>query len=496
MVNETNHHDGLHRAVVAQRQWSRLTTRERAQRMRLVQASIVDVADDLCDLLRLPQRRSKSETLSAELIPLCEALRFLRRRGAEILATRTIGVAGRPLWLWGTRGEVQRDAWGTVLILAPWNYPLFLAGVQAAQALVAGNAVLWKPAPGCEAATATLIDCFQNAVGTDLIQQVDSDPQVATRLMEAGVDKIVLTGSSQTGRAVLGTAANRLTSTTMELSGCDCLIALPEAAIDRVIESIAFGLQFNSGATCIAPRRIFIPATQLPRYRTMLETRLASAPGLSVHPAARQTFVQLVEDSLQRGGHILGGVWDRRRLESDGTTNPIVMLDAKPDWPLMQADVFAPVAAICAYQEVEELEALVGAARYALGASIFGNARAARRLARRLKVGTVTINDLIVPTADPRIPFGGRGESGFGTTRGVEGLLEMTCPRVIMTQKLRKPMHYAPSTPGDAQILAGMLELNFASGWRKRFRGLRNLVAGIRQSSGGTKNAYTVRGLK
>ncbi|QDS89408.1 Succinate-semialdehyde dehydrogenase [NADP(+)] [Rosistilla ulvae] len=482
LIDETNCDAALSNAAAAQIQWARLSVRQRARQMRSVQTHVAQSADDLCDLITLPQRRSRTETLSAELIPLCEALRYLQRNAARVLATRKLGITGRPLWLWGTRSEVQRVPLGRVLILAPWNYPLLLAGVQAAQALVAGNAVLLKPAPGCEAATATLVDCFQAVVGTQLIQQVHSDPAVASRLIQSGVEKIVLTGASQTGRRVLATAADSLTPATMELSGCDAMVVLAGADSQRVVRSLLFGLNFNSGATCIAPRRVFVPRQQSDYYRKRLTSQLARLPAVPVHRSVGERLVQVVEDAIARGAQVVGGLWDRQAFERTGCTPPLVLFGARPDWQLMSADLFAPIAAVCDYSSPDELPELVGSSPYALAASIFGPRAAAVDLANRLAVGTVTINDLIVPTADPRLPFGGRRESGFGSTRGAEGLLAMTCPRVIARQSLRNPKHLAPSTAGDEEILAGLLQLNFAGGWRRRLCGLGQMVRGIRHS--------------
>ncbi|QDV69853.1 Aldehyde dehydrogenase [Rosistilla carotiformis] len=482
LIDATNIQTALARAATAQVDWGRTDVRQRAARMHPVQTEIAQAADDLCDLVTLPQRRSKTETLSSELLPLCEALRYLQRHAAKVLKSQKQGIAGRPLWLWGTHSEIQRVPLGRVLILAPWNYPLLLAGVQTAQALVAGNAVLLKPAPGCEAATATLVDCFQAAVGTDLIQQVDSDPAVAERLIRAGVEKIVLTGSSQTGRKVMTAAAETLTPTAMELSGCDAMVVLPGADSNRVADALRFGLSFNSGATCIAPRRIFVPQEQSDHYRKLFGRRLAQQPRLHVHPAVRPRMIQVVEDAIDRGGQWVGGPWDRERFEATGTTPPLLLFGARPDWSIMSADVFAPIAAVCDYSPSDPLVELISRSPYALAASIFGPRKEAQRFAAALEVGTITINDLIVPTADPRLPFGGRRESGFGTTRGRDGLLAMTTPRVITRQTLRHPRHLTVPTAGDEEILAGILQLNFAAGWRRRLRGLGRLVQGIKQS--------------
>ena len=119
---------------------------------------------------------------------------------------------------------------------------------------------------------------------------------------------------------------------------------------------------------------------------------------------------------------------------------------------------------------------------YALGASVFGDGGEAQSVAARLDVGVVTINDLIVPTADPRLPFGGRGESGFGVTRGAEGLLEMTRPKVISKRRGKWLPHLDAPTEADDDILSGLLDFSYSSGFRSRLRGLRKLISSARRA--------------
>jgi len=114
---------------------------------------------------------------------------------------------------------------------------------------------------------------------------------------------------------------------------------------------------------------------------------------------------------------------------------------------------------------------------YALTASIFGEEREARLLAEMLTAGTVTINDLIVPTVDPRVPFGGRRGSGFGVTRGAEGLLEMTAAKTIAVRSGRSTRHFDATTPAHEPLFDGVIRASHAKSLSQRFRGLREIVA-------------------
>jgi aldehyde dehydrogenase (NAD+) len=171
-----------------------------------------------------------ADTLTAEILPLLEAARYLERRAEALLAPRRLGESGRPLWLAGTDQIVLREPWGAILILAPSNYPIMLPGIQALQALVAGNAVAWKPgrggAPASRAIGALLVEA---GLPPDLLDVTADDDETGRSLAASGFDRIVLTGSAATGRGVLAAAAANLTPCTMELSGADPVYVLPGA---------------------------------------------------------------------------------------------------------------------------------------------------------------------------------------------------------------------------------------------------------------------------
>jgi acyl-CoA reductase-like NAD-dependent aldehyde dehydrogenase len=153
-----------------------------------------------------------------------------------------------------------------------------------------------------------------------------------------------------------------------------------------------------------------------------------------------------------------------------------VILRATAEMEAAQADIFAPLLSIFEAADVQAAVDAHARCPYALTAAIFGPEQEAAALASRLPVGTVLINDVIVATADPRVAFGGRRSSGFGVTRGREGLLEMTVLKTIVTQRSRGLRPYDPTTPGHAPFFAAYLEMVHAGTWRARGQGLIRLV--------------------
>ncbi|GBR47384.1 aldehyde dehydrogenase family protein [Gluconobacter roseus] len=360
-------------------------------------------------------KRPAVETLTVELLPLLAACRFLERNAGKVLRERKAGVWRRPLWLPGVTSRVERRPFGAVLILAPGNYPLMLPGIQLLQALVAGNVVALKPAPGGETAARLLADLLVQA-GFPLAVCTVLPTDSGAEAVAAGFDLIVLTGSAQTGRHVLQEAAKTLTPTIMELSGVDPVFVLPGADLAHVARRLVYGARLNNGATCIAPHRVFICREDEAALLTVLRTMLAKKPPLSCDSAGRTRLAALVKRIEAAGG----------RAETVG--NVVIFTQMEGLHNLLDTDIFMPWLALTGVSDIEEALILEKSTSYALGASIFGPVPEATQLARRLRSGSICINNLIVPTADPRLPFGGAGGSGYGVTRGPEGLLALTRP--------------------------------------------------------------------
>ena len=218
-------------------------------------------------------------------------------------------------------------------------------------------------------------------------------------------------------------------------------------------------MRLNGGATCIAPRRIFVPRELALRLETKLLPLLASIPAAALPEAVSSKLAAYLEQAAAMGA----------KLHHAGVGRPVLVADAHPDMALLRHDVFAPWLALIPVLDIEEaLRADLGCP-FALGASIFGPVAPARALAERVRAGAVCINDLIVPTADPRLPFGGSGRSGFGRTRGAEGLLEMTMTKTISLRRGRFRPHLAAPRENDAARFAKMA-LILHGGWGAFFR--------------------------
>jgi len=411
----------------AQQRWSGQPLRTRLRLLRRLRGQIAAAAKQLAAASSGARGRPLAEALTAEVIPLAEAIRFLEREAERILRPQRFGVWRRPLWLGGVRSEVRQEPLGVILIIGPGNYPLFLPGVQMVQALAAGNSVLLKPGQGGGAAAAALVDCAVMAgFDRDLIQLLPETVEAATAAMDAWPDKVIFTGSAAVASSILLRLAERLIPAVIEASGCDALVIRADADLELAANAAAFALTFNGGATCMAPKRIFVHRDVTHK----LFRRLAEIKGDC--GTFSETEQMAIHSAVSAGAQKV-------------SVAPLLLAGVASDSPLWQSAIFGPFSLIATFESDAEVAARVNDCPFALGASIFTrDPAAASRLEAALNVGLVTINDVIVSSADARLPFGGRRRSGFGVTRGAAGLLEMTAPKAVTRSSGRFRPAYQP----------------------------------------------------
>ncbi len=459
-------------ARTAQAAWTQTPLTQRAKLLRQLRGRLVEQPLPLARQIAALRRCSTAEALATEIHPLADAIRFLEKNLASLLRTRRLGRGGRPVWLSGVDAEVRREPFGLVLLIGPGNYPLFLAAVPALQALAAGNAVWIKPAPGGLPLLSEFTQLvIRSGFRPGLIGLLPEDVASTQAAIAARPDQVIFTGSAETGRKILQQLAPQLTPATMELSGCDAAFVRADADLDLAARALAFGITLNRGATCIAPRRVLVAQRLHAALGQKLVTELKQRETIHFE-AGSARWLPLLQQALTDGAQLLHG-----QIRSHQITGPLVLSHAQPEMALLQLDTFAPVMSLVPVAGDEA--ALLANARcpYALGASVFSrDANAARELAARIRAGSVIINDLIAPTADPRLPFGGTGDSGFGVTRGAEGLLAMTFPKTIQHNRARQRRHYAPLDEQQTPLFTALLKLTHGSSLAHRLAAVRDLI--------------------
>jgi acyl-CoA reductase-like NAD-dependent aldehyde dehydrogenase len=370
------------------------------------------------------------ETITAEVMPLIASCRWHARRAGRIL--RDHRLPGRPWWLLGQRGLVRRIPLGRVGIIGTWNYPIQLLGIQIVQAVVAGNQVIVKPSERSPKTQRRLLELARAAglSGEDLVVMSSERTAGSRLLQEPHLDHVVFTGSTAIGSLVAESAARRLLPTTLELSGCDSAIILDDADPVLAARSIWASVTMNAGQTCMAPRRALVHADRHAAFVAALVPRAAGAAMRNLIDAtAADRHRKLVEDAIRRGGRPAALVAD----PADGRrVRPQAILDCPLDAEAFDAEHFGPLLVVRAWRTEAELLTLHRRGGKHLATSVFtADPRRADRLVPALGGGLVTINDSIIPSAHPAATLSPEGDSGWGSSRGTEGLRAMTRPVVV-----------------------------------------------------------------
>ncbi|MEO1128860.1 MAG: aldehyde dehydrogenase family protein [Planctomycetota bacterium] len=421
--------------------------RARLAWLRTFRSEIAAEASHLARLMHREIDKPEEEALSGDIMALLAACTWLERNAARYLRPRRVG--GRALWQLGQKHSITRAPLGTVGIIATWNYPVQLLGIQLMQALVAGNRVIVKPSEHVPDTQARLLELASKAgLSEGTLRWTEATREAGGRMLEEhDLDHLVFTGSTGVGRIIAGELARKLTPSTLELSGRDSAFVLADADPELAAAAVWNGVTMNAGQTCMAPRRALVDARVYPRFLKALAPLASGArPRALITPFAAETCFSLASGAIAAGGRSLSGVAEP---PTNRTLRPLAIVDCPRDAPLVAGDHFGPVIAVVPTRSIDDALAIHRSCDQHLATSIYTrNRRSARTLAERLGASNVTINDTILPTAHPATPIGGHGASGWGLSYGVDGLLQMTRPVVVSTtsSRIRIPLH-RPAEP-------------------------------------------------
>jgi len=341
----------------------------------------------------------------------------------------------------GTSVKTVHDPLGPVLAVMPWNFPFWQVFRFAAPYLTAGNVGLLKHAsnvPGCAEAIA---DVFREAGYPEGVFQtllIPSD-RVDDVVADDRVRAATLTGSGPAGRAIASTAGEHLKKTVLELGGSDPYVVLDDADVETAAKTGAWARNQNGGQSCIAAKR-FVAVDEV--YDEFLDQFVDAIQSLTVGdpmdeetdigPQAREDLMQdlheQVEASVDAGANVVTG---GEPLDREGAYYPpTVLTDVPEGCPADSEELFGPVASVYRVPDEEAAIEKANDTQFGLGASLWTtDLDRADRLSREIEAGCVYVNELV--KSDPRVPFGGVGESGYGRELSEAGIKEFVNRKTV-----------------------------------------------------------------
>ncbi|WP_066285246.1 aldehyde dehydrogenase family protein [Arthrobacter sp. B6] len=420
-------------AAAAQPEWAALGHEARSAALMKAADAVERSAEELAHLLSREQGKPLNGPNARFEVSACGA--WLRATAATPLNPETVVDDGE------TRAELHYRPIGIVGAIGPWNWPMLITIWQIAPALRMGNAVVVKPSEYTPLSVLALIKVINEQLPEGLLSVVSGGRDVGARLVEhPAIGKVMFTGSTATGKAIIRSSAATVKRLTLELGGNDAGIVLPDADPKAIAEGLFWGAFINTGQTCAALKRLYVHDDIYDAVCSELTAFAAAMPmgvGLDENNVLgplqnRQQFdivARLVEAAKESGARVLlGGNPD---TDQPGNFYPTTLVaDIDNDNPLVAEEQFGPALPIIRYSSVDEAVAKANGLDVGLGASVWSaDPAAAREVASRIQAGTVWIN--AHGMVNPLIPFGGSKQSGYGLEFGVEGLKALGIPQVI-----------------------------------------------------------------
>ena len=354
------------------------------------------------------------------------------------LADKTLEIAGQ-------KSLITIQPIGLILGIMPWNFPFWQVFRFAIPTLTAGNGAILKHASNVQGCALAIESCFKDSgfpehifqnlmlVGRD-VDQVIINPAIAA---------VTITGSTPAGKSVAQTAGSVLKKTVLELGGSDPYIILDDADLDNAVESCITGRLLNTGQSCIAAKRLIAVDSVYDDFLIKLEQKLAEkimgdpmddvdiGPMVSID--ARNEVHDQVGRSIDAGAELrLGGVVP----ETDGAFYPITLLkDVKPGMAAFDDEIFGPVFSVIQAKDEDDAIKLGNQTPFGLGAAVFTqDIKKGEEIAKSgLHAGACFVNDFV--KSDPRLPFGGIKESGYGRELSNYGMLEFVNIKTVVIKK-------------------------------------------------------------
>jgi succinate-semialdehyde dehydrogenase/glutarate-semialdehyde dehydrogenase len=420
--------DAVDAADRAFKSWAKTAPRVRGEILRKAFEIMVAEADRLAEIVSRENGKVLTDA-KGEILYAAEFFRWFSEEAVRINGEYRTSPSG------DKKIVVTKQPIGVSLLITPWNFPAAMATRKIGPALAAGCTVILKPAGETPLTAIAIVEILERAgvpAGVvNLILPTPTGPAIAKMLKDPRVVNLSFTGSTEVGRVLLKEAAERVIRCSMELGGNAPFLVLSDANVDEAVAGALLAKMRNGGAACTAANRFYVAKEVADAFTTKLAkamgdlkmapgTTVSAQLGASVSVKERNKIAELVDASVTAGGQVKTG---GKSPAGVGAFYPATVLTVNNDNPILNQEIFGPVAPIVVTTSDEEAISLANATEFGLIAYVYsGDLKRAMKVAEALESGMVAINKGVI--SDPAAPFGGFKQSGLGREGGFAGIEE------------------------------------------------------------------------
>lgn len=421
----------------------RLTNaQERILKLRKLKSVIQENESEVYSALAKDLRKSRFEAAVTELIFTYAEIDYAIKNLKKWMRPDNVGLSwSNPF----AKNQIFYEPKGVCLIIAPWNYPFQLIMSPLVSAIAAGNCVIVKPSE-ISANTSTIITKIINQTfNVEEIASVEGDAATSTALLALPFNHIFFTGSSEIGKIIMTAAAKHLGSVTLELGGKSPTLIDEEVDLAKAAKKIAWGKLVNSGQTCVAPDYILLPKARLEEFISLYKQYATElyfknkdqintfAYGKMISKKHFDRINDLVKDAFDKGAIVN---WGGETDERSHTIYPVLLTKIPAEAKVMQEEIFGPVLPLIPYETLTDAIKYINDRPKPLAFYVFSsNNKNIKYIIKAASAGGTCVNDVLVHLANPKLPFGGVGNSGMGSSHGFFGFKAFSHERAVVKQR-------------------------------------------------------------
>lgn len=420
------------------------TFKERLKKLENLEAYILKNRTEIQHAIYADLKKNPIEVDTTEILSTMGLIRHTKKHLKKWMKPQKVNT---PMSMLGTSSYILYEPKGVCLIIAPWNYPFYLAIAPLIYAIAAGNTIAIKPSEISVNTSAYIEKMISELYSSNEVKVVLGGVEVSTKLLQQKFNHIFFTGSPQVGKIVMRAAVDNLASVTLELGGKSPTIICEDADLKDATDKITWGKFINAGQTCIAPDYALVPQHRIDEFVEQMTNTINEfySPNGELIKASEDfcriinsshfnRLKSILEDASSKGATIImNGELD----EASKYIPPTLVTNVTNEMRIMQEEIFGPIYPILGYSKLEEAFEIIENKEKPLALYVFGKKKKTlKKVLQNTTAGGTCINDTIIHINNPDLPFGGVNNSGIGKSHGKYGFTGFSNQRAVLKNRV------------------------------------------------------------